>query len=210
MADFTERRLRMVRQVREYGVKNTAILAAMETVPRHFFMPRGTESDAAVYGDHPTQIGFGQTISQPFIVAYMTELLKLEPSDTVLEIGTGSGYQTAILACICRDVYSVEVVPQLADHAANVLEKLNYSNVYIKTGDGYAGWSEEGPYQGIIVTCAPESVPRQLIDQLADGGRIVVPVGTADQRLLLLHKTNGKIIETSTLPVRFVPMIHKD
>ncbi|PYL28003.1 MAG: protein-L-isoaspartate(D-aspartate) O-methyltransferase, partial [Verrucomicrobia bacterium] len=181
------------------------VLAAMGKVPREVFVP--PQSRAASYEDGPLPIGYDQTISQPYIVAFMTEQLRLKPSDRVLEIGTGSGYQAAILAELVSEIYSIEIVAPLARAAETTLQRLGYKNVHIKIGDGYKGWPEAAPFDAIIVTCAPEKVPQPLIDQLKDGGRVVIPVGERfAQQLYLLEKKNGQIKESVTLPVRFVPM----
>jgi protein-L-isoaspartate(D-aspartate) O-methyltransferase len=159
------------------------------------------------YDDGPLPIGYGQTISQPYIVAFMTEQLRAKPTDRVLEVGTGSGYQAAILAELVSDVYSIEIVEPLAKNAEATLQRLGYKNVHVKVGDGYQGWPEQGPFDAIIVTCAPDKVPQLLVDQLTDGGRMVIPVGDRfAQQLYLLEKKNGQLKQSATLPVRFVPM----
>ena len=197
----------MVRdQIRKRGVTDENVLKAMQKVERHRFVP--LEYRAEAYEDHPLPIGDGQTISQPYIVAFMTEALELKPTDRVLEIGTGSGYQAAILAEICDSVYTIEIFESLALSAMKVLNELGYLNVVVKSGDGYQGWAEHAPYDGIIVTCAPENIPGKLEEQLAEGGRMIIPVGgTYTQELILLEKKNGKIQKKNVLPVRFVPMI---
>jgi protein-L-isoaspartate(D-aspartate) O-methyltransferase len=181
------------------------VLDAMRRVPRHRFVQAG-EIDFA-YGDHPIDIGFGQTISQPYIVAYMTEALAISPDAKVLEIGTGSGYQTAVLAELAAEVYSIEVVPEHAARAAQTLADLGYANVFVRAGDGYGGWPEAAPYDGILVAAAPDHVPQPLIEQLKLGRRIVVPVGRYDQDLLVLTRTADGVHEEERLPVRFVPFV---
>jgi protein-L-isoaspartate(D-aspartate) O-methyltransferase len=177
----------------------------MGKVPRHEFVPERLRSDA--YIDHPLPIGHGQTISQPYVVAFMTERLEPKPSDRVLEIGTGSGYQAAVLAGLVAEVYTIEIISDLAQRAAADLKRLGCTNVHVRAGDGYRGWPEAAPFDGIIVTCAPEQVPQPLMDQLKDGGRIIIPVGPAwIQDLLLLRKRSGKLEQQAVLPVSFVPM----
>ena len=187
------------------GITNPAVLKAMATVPRHEFVPNRLRPYA--YEDRPLPIGHGQTISQPYIVAFMTEKLQAQPDDRVLEIGTGSGYQAAILSGLVREVYSIEIVEALARWAASDLARLGYGNIRVRHGDGYQGWPEAAPFDAIIVTCAPDHVPQPLIDQLRDGGRIVIPVGEyGDQNLYLLRKRGAKLEREAILPVRFVPM----
>ena len=188
------------------GINNERVLAAMGKVPREEFVPLDLRTET--YEDGPLPIGHGQTISQPYIVAFMTQQLQPKPSDRVLEIGTGSGYQAAILAELVSDVYTIEIVQPLAKTAEATLQRLGYKNVHIKMGDGYKGWPEEAPFDAIIVTCAPDKVPQPLVDQLKDGGRMVIPVGERfAQELYLLEKKNGQLKESVTLPVRFVPML---
>jgi protein-L-isoaspartate(D-aspartate) O-methyltransferase len=205
-SDFAAERQRMVQQqLIARGVNNERVLAAMAKVPREEFIP--ADSNAVSYEDGPLPIGYGQTISQPYIVAFMTEKLRLKPSDRVLEIGTGSGYQAAILAELVAEVYTIEIVEPLGKNAEATLQRLNYKNVHVRVGDGYSGWPEHAPFDAIIVTCAPDHVPQQLTEQLKDGGRMVIPVGERfAQRLYLLEKKNGQLKESATLPVRFVPM----
>jgi protein-L-isoaspartate(D-aspartate) O-methyltransferase len=192
-------------QLNTRGINDQRVLAAMAKVPREEFVP--SESRVASYEDGPLPIGYGQTISQPYIVAFMTEQLRPKPSDRVLEIGTGSGYQAAILAELVSDVYSIEIVEPLAKNAEATLQRLGYKNVHLKIGDGYKGWPETAPFDAIIVTCAPDKVPQPLVDQLKDGGRMVIPVGDKfAQQLYLLEKKNGQLKQSATLPVRFVPM----
>ena len=194
-------------QIRGRGVRDERVLAAMRRVPRHEFVP--ADQQQVAYGDHPLPIGYGQTISQPYIVGFMTEALMLRESDTVLEIGSGSGYQAAILAELAREVYSIELVPALAERASQTLARLGYRNVEIRAGDGYQGWPEHAPFSRIIVTAAPEEIPQALVDQLAVGGRMILPVGpvTGDQELLILTKSENGITTVRSLPVRFVPMV---
>jgi protein-L-isoaspartate(D-aspartate) O-methyltransferase len=205
-SDFAGQRQHMVqRQLMTRGINDARVLAAMAKVPREEFIPADQRSDA--YSDGPLPIGYGQTISQPYIVAFMTQQLQLKPSDRVLEIGTGSGYQAAILAELASEVYSIEIVAPLAKNAEITLQRLGYKNVHAKIGDGYKGWPEAAPFDAIIVTCAPDNVPQPLVAQLKDDGRMVIPVGERfTQELYLLEKKNGQLKQSATLPVRFVPM----
>ncbi len=205
-SDFAAERQRMVQeQLVPRGIKDKRVLAAMAKVPREEFVP--LESRAASYEDGPLPIGYDQTISQPYIVAFMTEQLRLSPSDRVLEVGTGSGYQAAILAELAGEVYTIEIVAPLAQSAEAALQRLGYKNVHVKVGDGYKGWPEYAPFDAIIVTCAPDKVPQLLTDQLKESGRMIIPVGDRfAQELYLLEKKNGQLKESVTLPVRFVPM----
>ena len=208
MADSMDResteRLTMVRdQIEARGVKNGAVIEAMRNVPRHLFIPENLRHEA--YEDEPVPIGYGQTISQPYIVALMTELLELNSDSKVLEIGTGSGYQAAILSTLADSVFSIEIIPELAIAADSILQKLNYK-VEVRCGDGYRGWPGHAPFDAIIVTAAPEKIPQPLIEQLAENGRLVIPVGSYYQELKLIRKQNGQLIETNIAPVRFVPM----
>ena len=207
VADFAAQRQRMVQQqLVARGIEDERVLAAMAKVPREEFVPADARVDA--YEDGPLPIGHGQTISQPYIVAFMTQQLRPQTSDRVLEIGTGSGYQAAILAELVKEVYSVEIVEPLAKGAEATLARLGYKNIHLKVGDGYKGWPEEAPFDAIIVTCAPDKVPQPLVDQLKDDGRMVIPVGERfAQELYLLEKKNGQLKESVTLPVRFVPML---
>jgi len=208
-ADFAAQRQRMVeQQLKPRGIKDERVLAAMAKVPREQFIPADARTDA--YEDGPLPIGYDQTISQPYIVAFMTEQLRPKSSDRVLEIGSGSGYQAAILAELVADVYTIEIIEPLAKTAEATLQRLAYKNVHIKVGDGYKGWPEEAPFDAVIVTCAPEKVPQSLVDQLKEGGRMVIPVGERfAQQLYLLEKKNGQLKESATLPVRFVPMLRE-
>ena len=196
----------MVRvQIINRGVKDPSVLEAMRKVPRHLFVPEDHEKDA--YDDNPLPIGYGQTISQPYIVAYMTEVVCPSIKKTALEIGTGSGYQAAVLAEIVGKVYSIEIVKELAEESSERLKRLGYDNITVKYGDGYKGWPEHAPFEIIVVTAAAEQIPQPLIDQLADGGRLVIPVGApfAIQELLLLEKKRNKILTSRLSFVRFVP-----
>jgi protein-L-isoaspartate(D-aspartate) O-methyltransferase len=195
------------RQIRARGITDRAVLEAMGRVPRHRFVPGSVAPRA--YADSPLPIGHGQTISQPYIVAYMTQAAKVSKKDKVLEIGTGSGYQAAVLAELARQVYSIEIVPELAEGARRTLAGLGYGNVRVKAGNGYLGWPEHAPFDAILVTAAPEEVPPALVEQLAVGGRMVVPVGAGDQDMLILTKTQGGLVTRKTIPVRFVPMTGK-
>jgi protein-L-isoaspartate(D-aspartate) O-methyltransferase len=205
---FIAARERMVeQQLKSPGrdIRNPRVLAAMAGVPRHELVPVALRSEA--YADHPLPIGFGQTISQPYIVAFMTERIDPQPTDKVLEIGSGSGYQAAVLAALVTEVYSIEIVPELAARAAADLERLGVRNVRIRSGDGYWGWPEAAPFDAIIVTCAPGRVPQPLITQLREGGRMIIPVGEfGEQELYLLEKRGDGLVRTAVLPVRFVPM----
>jgi protein-L-isoaspartate(D-aspartate) O-methyltransferase len=205
-SEFAVQRQRMVeRQLVTRGINDQRVLAAMAKVPREEFVP--PDSRAASYEDGPLPIGYAQTISQPYMVAFMTEQLRLKPSDRVLEVGTGSGYQAAILAELVSEIFSIEIVEPLAKNAEATLQRLGYKNVHLKIGDGYKGWPETAPFDAIIVTCAPDKVPQPLVDQLKDDGRMVIPVGDRfAQQLYLLEKKNGQLKQSATLPVRFVPM----
>jgi protein-L-isoaspartate(D-aspartate) O-methyltransferase len=205
-SDFAAERQRMVQQqLMARGINDTRVIAAMAKVPREKFVP--SESRVASYEDGPMPIGHGQTISQPYIVAFMTEQLRPKPNDRVLEIGTGSGYQAAILAELVKELYTIEIIEPLAKNAEATLQRLGYKNVHVKVGDGYRGWPEHAPFDAIIVTCAPGKVPQPLTDQLKDGGRMIIPVGGfGNQELYLLEKKNGQLQRRAVLPVRFVPM----
>jgi protein-L-isoaspartate(D-aspartate) O-methyltransferase len=205
-SNFVAERQRMVtEQLKARGISDQRVLAAMNKVPREEFVP--PESRAASYADGPLPIGQGQTISQPYIVAFMTEKLRPKPSDRVLEVGTGSGYQAAVLAELVAQVYTIEIIEPLARTAEATLQHLGYKNVHVKGGDGYKGWPDQAPFDAIVVTCAPDHVPQQLTDQLKDGGRMIIPVGNRfAQELYLLEKKNGQLKESAVLPVRFVPM----
>jgi protein-L-isoaspartate(D-aspartate) O-methyltransferase len=203
--DLARERRRMVDDVRARGVDDRRVLTAMEQVPRHRFVPEDMRDSA--YDDRPLPIGEGQTISQPYIVGLMTELLALKPSDKVLEIGTGSGYQAAVLSRLVADVYTIEIVKSLGEQARTVLDRLGYKNVHTRIGDGYKGWPEAAPFNAIIVTAAPKEVPKPLLDQLAVGGKLVVPVGSSWQDLTVYtRQRDGSFHKETVLPVRFVPM----
>ena len=204
--NFQALRERMVEaQIRARDVQSPAVLRAMARVPRHLFIPDDQRPFA--YEDRPLPIGRGQTISQPYIVAYMTEALQLEPSHSVLEVGTGSGYQAAVLGEIVKQVHSIEIVPELADNARRALANAGYRNVEVRTGNGYLGWPDRAPFDRIIVTAAPPDIPQALVDQLAVGGIMVVPVGTAYQEIVIVTKTAAGVTEKRTIEVRFVPMV---
>lgn len=187
------------------NLTNSRVLAAMGRVPRHEFVPAHLRAEA--YADHPLPIGHEQTISQPYVVAFMTEALAPEPGERYLEIGTGSGYQAAILADLGVEVFTIEIVEALAERARTDLRRLGYTNVHVRAGDGYRGWPEHAAFDGVIVTCAPERIPPPLVEQLRDGGRLIIPVGTQwGQELVLLHKAGTNLQQRAVLPVRFVPM----
>ncbi len=192
------------RQLAARDIRNERVLEAMRQVPRHLFLPEDRRADA--YGDFPLPIGHGQTISQPYIVAFMTEALEVQPGHTVLEVGTGSGYQAAVLSVLAKMVYTIEIVPPLADRARVTLKDLGYRNVEVRTGNGYFGWPEHAPFDRIMVTAAPDEVPRALVDQLRIGGLMAIPVGTGIQELRILRRTATGMETLRTLPVRFVPM----
>jgi protein-L-isoaspartate(D-aspartate) O-methyltransferase len=198
----------MVRsQIRARGIASAPVLAAMATVPRHLFVAEELRSSA--YEDHPLPIGHEQTISQPYVVALMTELLDLDGSEKVLEIGTGSGYQAAVLGQVAREVYTIEIVAPLANEASARLRALGYANVHVRAGDGYRGWPEEAPFDAIILTAAPREVPQPLLDQLAVGGILVAPLGDFEQDLVVIEKTAQGLERRRVIPVRFVPMTGK-
>ena len=201
-------RRRMVdEQLNGRDIRDPRVLEAMRRVPRHEFVPLHVRADA--YADYPLPIGYQQTISQPYIVAFMTEALDVQPSHTVLEIGTGSGYQAAVLAELAREVYTIEIVEPLAETARKTLTTLGYKNIRTRTGDGYAGWPEAAPFDRIMVTAAPPEVPATLIEQLKIDGLIAVPVGTGVQELRVMRRTAAGLGLLKTLPVRFVPMVRK-
>jgi protein-L-isoaspartate(D-aspartate) O-methyltransferase len=191
-------------QIVARGVRDPAVLAAMRSIPRHAFVPAGEQARA--YADGPVSIGSGQTISQPYIVALMTELAGLTPGSRVLEIGTGCGYQTAVLAACAGSVWTIEIEPELSARAAGTLADLGIVNVRLRRGDGSLGWPEEGPFDAILVTAAPATVPPALPEQLTDGGRLVIPLGSQRQDLWLLTRTPDDLRRESILPVRFVPL----
>jgi len=207
---FSEERVSMVEtQIEARGVTDARVLEAMRLVPRHLFIDESFWPRA--YSDGPLPISNGQTISQPYIVALMTELLQPEEHHVVLEIGTGSGYQAAVLSKLVRRVYTIEIVPELGQSAERILKRLEYNNVTVRIGDGYQGWPEQAPYDRIIVTAAPEEIPQKLVEQLKPGGRMILPVGSQrrGQDLLVLEKDQaGNINTRQIIPVRFVPMVH--
>jgi len=206
--DFQARRNDMVRtQIEARGVSDTLVLNAMREVRRDRFLPKSAGRYA--YEDAPYSIGFDQTISQPYIVALMTELLHPQPHQKVLDIGTGSGYQAAILAEIVDSVFTIEIICPLKERADTLLQSLGYKNIIMRCADGYDGWPEAAPFDGILVAAAPEKVPQPLLDQLADGGRLVIPVGNAFQYLEVYARVGSKIIKETNIPVRFVPMTGK-
>jgi protein-L-isoaspartate(D-aspartate) O-methyltransferase len=194
----------VLQQIETRGVKDPAVIAAMRTVPRHQFVPEDYRE--AAYNDSPLPIGESQTISQPYIVALMSELLEVRAGDKVLEIGTGSGYQAAVLAEMGVEVFTVEIRRGLCERAEGILGELGYENAHVRCGDGYGGWPEEAPFAGIIVTAAPERIPEPLVDQLAPGARMVIPLGDFYQQLMVIKKTDDGVEERSVIPVRFVPM----
>jgi protein-L-isoaspartate(D-aspartate) O-methyltransferase len=205
-ADWSDLRGRMVvQQIETRGVKDPAVLEAMRTVPRHLFVPEDYRE--AAYQDSPLPIGESQTISQPYIVALMSELLEVKAGDRVLEIGTGSGYQAAVLAAMGVEVFTIEIRQRLCERAQETLAQLGYDNAHVRCGDGYGGWPEEAPFDGVIVTAAPEAIPEPLVDQLATGARMVIPLGDFYQQLMVIKKTSDGVEERSVIPVRFVPMI---
>ncbi|MBA2433984.1 MAG: protein-L-isoaspartate(D-aspartate) O-methyltransferase [Chthoniobacterales bacterium] len=205
-SEFAAERERMVKfQIAMRGVTDERVQKAMGKVPREHFVPE--ELRGRSYADRPLPIGYDQTISQPFIVAFMTEKLALKATDRVLEIGTGSGYQAAILGELAAQVYTIEIIAPLGKQAEATLGRLGYKNVHVKIGDGYKGWPEHAPFDAVIVTCAPDHVPQPLAEQVKEGGRIIIPVGPAGaQELYLLEKKEGKLRQRAVLPVRFVPM----
>jgi len=194
------------RQIRQRGVTDTRVLSAMETIPRERFVP--PDAHAQAYEDVPLAIGFNQTISQPYIVAYMTEMLDVRDSHRVLEIGTGSAYQAAVLGKLAGEVWTVEIVPELAAAATGQLRNLGLTNVHVRLGDGYSGWPEQAPFDRMMVTAAPDEIPGPLVEQLAVGGRLVIPVGSqgGPQWMTVVEKTSGGVLEKRTIPVQFVPL----
>jgi len=202
--DTEGQRSELVDVLASQGISDERVLAAMRQVERHRFVPLPLRHRA--YENRPLPIGQGQTISQPYVVAYMTEMLQLEPTDRVLEVGTGSGYQAAVLATLAHRVYSIEIVPQLAERATADLAEAGYENIETRVGDGYQGWPDEAPFDAIIVTAAPDHIPQPLVDQLAVGARLVIPVGDNYQYITLIERTAEGVQTTRDLPVRFVPM----
>ncbi len=205
---FTVRRKMMVEtQILARGIKDSLVIKALLKVPRHEFVP--AEHKEYAYYDSALPIGEKQTISQPYIVAYMTEMLNLEGHEKVLEIGTGSGYQAAVLAEIVRKVYSIEIIEKIGKNADKTLGNLGYNNINLLIGDGYDGWPSESPFDAVIVTAAPPKIPQPLVDQLKPGGRMIIPVGSVYQNLMLIEKTGEGIVKSTLIPVRFVPMTGK-
>lgn len=204
-AEVTRGRM-ITEQIVRRGVTDPQILAAMQKVPREEFLPPDVKNMA--YDDRAIPIGYGQTISQPYVVAFMTRALALKPGDRVLEVGTGSGYQTAVLAELVKNVYTIEILPVMGERAAATLQRLGYTNISTKIGDGYRGWPDAQPFDAVIVTCAADAIPQPLVDQLAEGGRMIIPVGPQGepQNLVILKKTGGKLEQKKVLPVTFVPM----
>jgi protein-L-isoaspartate(D-aspartate) O-methyltransferase len=203
-----ERRRMVVRQIERRGISDQRVLQAMREVPRHEFVPSRARTHS--YGDRPLPIGFGQTISQPYIVAFMAEHLLLEPGDRALEVGTGSGYQAAILSRLVTQVFSIEIVDELILRATGDLKRLGYKNILVKSGDGYEGWPEFAPFDAITVAAALDHIPQPLTSQLREGGRMVIPIGTThDQQLLLIEKHAGGLRRRAICPVRFVPFTRK-
>jgi protein-L-isoaspartate(D-aspartate) O-methyltransferase len=207
-ADWDAQRERMVEsQLRARDIRDPRVLSAVREVPRHLFVPEAERADA--YGDFPLPIGYAQTISQPYIVGFMTQALEVSPEHKVLEIGTGSGYQAAILGRLARDVYTIEIVEPLATRSRTLLQTLGFKNVHVRTGNGYLGWPEQAPFDRIMVTAAPADVPPALVEQLKIGGRMAIPVGTTSQQLRIMRRTDKGMETIDTLPVRFVPMTGK-
>jgi protein-L-isoaspartate(D-aspartate) O-methyltransferase len=202
------RQTMVTRQLQGRDITDPRVLAAMSRVPRHLFVAKALASQA--YGDHPLPIGSGQTISQPYIVALMTQWAEVHPKDKVLEVGTGSGYQAAILAELTNEVFSIELLPKLAHQAAARLTQLGYGRVHLKCGDGYQGWPAEAPFDAILVTAAATQVPEELARQLQEGGRLVIPLGPqgGSQTLVRFRKIKGRLVREASLPVRFVPLVH--
>lgn len=207
--DFNRLREKMVNeQLANRDIKSQKVLDAMRKIERHLFVPEDFKKEA--YNDYAVPIGEGQTISQPYIVAFMTQVLDIKPTDKILEIGTGSGYQAAVLAELCKEVYTIEIIQLLGERSAHLLQTLGYKNIFVKVGDGYLGWPEAAPFDAIIVTCSPSEVPKPLQDQLKEDGRMIIPVGyTSYQELILITKKNGKLVRKNVLPVLFVPMKDK-
>jgi protein-L-isoaspartate(D-aspartate) O-methyltransferase len=207
-AEWDAQRSRMVdSQLRARDIRDPRVLDAMREVPRHLFVPETERADA--YGDFPLPIGFSQTISQPYIVGFMTQALEVSSEHKVLEIGTGSGYQAAILGRLAREVYTIEIVEPLAERSRTLLQDLGFKNVHVRTGNGYLGWPEQAPFDRIMVTAAPAEVPATLVEQLRIGGRMAIPVGTVSQQLRIMRRTEKGMETIETLPVRFVPMTGK-
>jgi protein-L-isoaspartate(D-aspartate) O-methyltransferase len=202
-----ERKRMVEEQLRARDIRDPRVLDAMTAVPRHLFVPEPQRGEA--YGDYPLPIGYDQTISQPYIVAFMTQALDVSAEHRVLEIGTGSGYQAAVLGRLAKEVYTIEIVPPLAERARGTLSAQGYRNIHVRTGNGYLGWPEHAPFDRIMVTAAPEEVPPALVEQLKLGGLMAIPVGAVNQELRILRRTATGTETLSTLPVRFVPMVNK-
>ena len=205
--EFEKQRQSLIDLLKSQGITSSTVLDAMRKVPRHKFVPLAQRHLA--YQNRPLPIGHDQTISQPFIVGYMTEAASIAPGEKVLEIGTGSGYQAAVLAEVAKEVYTIEIIPELAEGARSVLRELGYKNVHVKTGNGYEGWPEHAPFDAIVVTAAPDEVPQALVNQLAVGGKMVIPVGITFQEMVIITRNESGVVERRTIPVRFVPMTGK-
>jgi protein-L-isoaspartate(D-aspartate) O-methyltransferase len=205
--NFEKQRRGLIDELRSQGITSSTVLDAMLKVPRHKFVPSSQRHLA--YQNRPLPIGHDQTISQPFIVGYMTQEASIAPGEKVLEIGTGSGYQAAVLAELAKEVYTIEIIPELAEGARSVLGELQYKNVQVKTGNGYEGWPEHAPFDAIVVTAAPDEVPQALVNQLALRGKMVIPVGTTFQEMVIITRDESGVVERRTIPVRFVPMTGK-
>lgn len=205
--EFAKQRRQLVDELRGQGIKSQDVLDALLKVPRHKFVP--SSSRHLSYQNRPLPIGQGQTISQPYIVGYMTEAAEIASGEKVLEIGTGSGYQAAVLGELAKQVYSIEIIPELADNARKLLSEMGYKNVEVKTGNGYLGWPEHAPFDAIVVTAAPDEVPKALVEQLAFRGKMVIPVGSNFQQMVIISKTESGVVERRTIPVAFVPMTGK-
>lgn len=205
--EFSAQRRKLIELLKSQGITKTRVLEAMLKVPRHKFVPASHRNLA--YQNRALPISHEQTISQPFIVGYMTQAAEIEPGEKVLEIGTGSGYQAAVLGELAKEVYTIEIIPALADSARNLLREMRYKNVQVKTGNGYLGWPEHAPFDAIVVTAAPDEVPQALVDQLAVGGTMVVPVGSRSQQMTIITRSESGVVERRTIPVAFVPMVEK-
>jgi protein-L-isoaspartate(D-aspartate) O-methyltransferase len=205
--EYAKQRRQLVEQLRAEGIQNQGVLDALLKVPRHRFVPPSHRHLA--YRNHPLPIGQDQTISQPFIVGYMTEAAEIASGEKVLEIGTGSGYQAAVLAELAKEVYTIEIIPELAASARTLLREMGYKNLQVKTGNGYEGWVEHAPFDAIVVTAAPDEVPKALIEQLAVRGKMVIPVGKSFQQMVIITRTESGVVERRTIPVAFVPMTGK-
>ena len=205
--EYAKQRRQLIEQLRSEGIRSQGVLDALLKVPRHRFVPPSYRHLA--YQNRPLPIGQDQTISQPFIVGYMTEAAEIASGERVLEIGTGSGYQAAVLAELAKEVYTIEIIPELAESARTVLREMGYKNLQVKTGNGYEGWAEHAPFDAIVVTAAPDEVPKALVEQLAVRGKMVIPVGKNFQQMVIITKTDSGVVERRTIPVAFVPMTGK-